>query len=202
MSQAKLPVDNPFATRAVKPGALPYLFEAGDSAELLVERLKKSRWRGEILGPHGSGKSTLLATLLPELSAAGRRVLIARLKPGEHRVPREMLKQRPWTAETLLVIDGYEQLGWCRQRSLIRKCDRTGCGLLVTAHQPTGLPVLMKLTPKVETALQVVQALLKDLPESITDAQIRQAFHDQKGDLREMLFQLYDLYEAQRRQSS
>ena len=198
MSHARLPPDNPFATRAVKPGALTYLFAPNESAPQLIERLKADRWRGEILGPHGCGKSTLLATLLPELRSAGRRVLVARLQPGEHRVPRELLRGQPWTPETLLVIDGYEQLGWCRQRALIRRCDRAGCGLLVSAHQPTGLPVLVTLTPKLETALQVVQALLKDLPESITEEQIRQAFEQQGGNIREILFQLYDLYESQR----
>ncbi len=63
---------NPFATRHVRPGAIPYRFAPGSAAEGVVERLAAADWQGQIIGPHGSGKSTLLATLLPAIESAGR----------------------------------------------------------------------------------------------------------------------------------
>ena len=70
---SRLAERNPFATRFVRPGAIPYRFANG-----LVGRdrasLRQHDWRGEIVGPHGSGKSTLVQTLIPPLKEAGRDV--------------------------------------------------------------------------------------------------------------------------------
>ena len=60
---------NPFATRHVRPGAIPFHFPAETSAAQLVARLRELNWRGAIVGPHGSGKSTLLVALAPGSSA-------------------------------------------------------------------------------------------------------------------------------------
>lgn len=196
------PLENPFATRSVRPGALSYLFPPGVSARTLVEKLCDARWCGEIIGPHGAGKSTLLAELLPELEATGRRVIVGRMGVGEHRVPREIIAARPWNSQTQLVVDGYEQLGWCRQQILRRQCARANCGLLVTAHAPTGLPALITLTPTRETVELVVQALLAKSPGAITRSEIDQAFSRHGGNVREMLFELYDRYEVRRQQSA
>src|SRR5205809_770947 len=74
---------NPFATRFIRPGAIPFLFLDGNSAAAIVERLKANNWRGQIMGEHGSGKSTLVATLVPVLKAAGREVVAIKIAPGE-----------------------------------------------------------------------------------------------------------------------
>ena len=64
---------NPFCTRFVRPGAIPYRFDTqdgesdcGEAAEKLLEQLASRRF-GLIVGEHGSGKSTLLQTLIPKL---------------------------------------------------------------------------------------------------------------------------------------
>jgi len=54
---------NPFSTRFVQPGAIPYLFEAGSLAEVIGSFESQGRW-GQIVGPHGSGKTTLLRAIL------------------------------------------------------------------------------------------------------------------------------------------
>ena len=66
--------DNPFSTRYTRPGAIPFRFPPGTSADGLVEQLRRQQWRGAIVGPHGSGKSSLVAALVPPLrlpAAAG-----------------------------------------------------------------------------------------------------------------------------------
>jgi hypothetical protein len=200
-TRTHLPQENPFATRSVRPGALPYLFPPGEEISDLVEKLRAHDWCGEIIGPHGAGKSTLLAALIPELEAAGRRVVVGRLGVGEHRVPREILSARPWSSSTQIVVDGYEQLGWCRQQVLRRQCRSAGSGLLVTAHAVTGLPSLAKLAPTRETIEQVVAALLAKCPGAISTAEIEQAYARHGENVRELLFELYDRYEAYRRSS-
>ena len=82
--------DNPFATCWTKPGALPFQFSEGESADQLVSKLAAQNWRGAIIGPHGSGKSTLLESLKPALLAAGQQVLAVSLHDRERRLPRDV----------------------------------------------------------------------------------------------------------------
>jgi len=186
---------NPFATRFTRPGAIEYLFPDGESVESLVTRLREHAWQGEIVGPHGAGKSTLLATLIEPLTSAGRSVIQATLHQGENSLPPALDEWRSWTAATQVIVDGYEQLTWWSRRQLARRVRDQQAGLLVTSHAPTGLPTLTVVAPRVEAAQQVVKRLVPD-DEIITPADVDQTFRACNGNIREMLFQLYDLYQA------
>lgn len=72
------PPSNPFATRWVRPGAIPFRFARSESMETIVARLQNNRWRGAIIGPHGTGKSTLVQSLLPTLADAGKQPVFFR----------------------------------------------------------------------------------------------------------------------------
>jgi hypothetical protein len=209
---------NPFATRCIRPGAIEYLFDEGQSAESLVEALAASGWWGQIVGPHGSGKSTLLAALAPVLAAAGRRAVwrVARGSGAGDRewgvsgpVPRAVAPseahgavaaQAP-DAATQVIIDGYEQLSWWSRRQVAWLCRRCGAGLLVTAHRPLGLPTLLTTLPREQLAQRVVQRLLPAGDTTVSQADVAAAFAASGGNLRETLFALYDVYQL-RRQSS
>jgi hypothetical protein len=182
---------NPFSTRFVRPGALPFLFPAGVSAGALVQRLEHAGWWGQIVGPHGSGKSTLLETLLPELQAAGRTVHRFDLHRGGWRQT-----DAAWNERTQVVVDGYEQLGWLARHCLRWNCWRRNSGLLVTAHRRCGLPDLWAATTTVELAQNLVRSLLAARDrDTIHDQDVAQAFQACQGDLRETWFRLYDLCE-------
>lgn len=189
---------NPFATRYTRPGQTPYLFPPGQDVSCLIERLRGNRWWGQIVGPHGSGKSTLLAALMPALEAPGREVLLIALHDGQRRLPAEIDRQPRFAATAQLVIDGYEQLGRWQRLRIKRRCRLAGCGLLVTAHVSVGLPDLHQARADLDTANRIVQSLLGDDPTAIGPNEIERCFHDQRGNLREMLFALYDLYERRR----
>jgi hypothetical protein len=192
---------NPFATRRVRPGAIPYLFLAGEGSARVVERLRDSGWWGQIVGPHGSGKSTLLATLLPELRRFGKAPLLVALHDGQRRLPSEAsagLRALP-PGDGIAVIDGYEQLSRWGRFWLRRQCRRGGHGLLVTAHRPAGLPELLCTGVTLETAWRVLTHLLPDAKGLITAAGLDARLTVWAGNLREVLFELYDLYETQRR---
>jgi len=190
---------NPFSTRFVQPGAIPFrfpTFPSPDGLAALVLRLGETRGWGQIIGPHGSGKSTLLAALLPVLS--DWRVCHIKLNTTDRRLLPEVFD--PPKPGALLVIDGFEQLGFLSRWRVKRHCRKHGCGLLVTAHTSMGLPDLYRTAVTPRAAAEVVAELA---PESSTDfagfldgfdipARLR-AHH---GSLREVLFELYDRWEA------
>ncbi|HEX4148756.1 MAG TPA: hypothetical protein VHY20_07205, partial [Pirellulales bacterium] len=136
-------LSNPFATRYVRPGAIAYRWPPGESAAALVDRLAACGWWGEIAGPHGSGKSTLLAALVQPLQTAGRRVLMFTLEEGMRRLPAGRKRLAAASRETLVIVDGYEQLSAWARWALKFACRRRRCGLLVSTHRPSGLPLLL-----------------------------------------------------------
>jgi hypothetical protein len=200
MSSGELP-HNPFAAQYIRPGALPFLFPEGESAVAFVQRLEVSNWRGEILGPHGTGKSTLLASLRQPLIDAGRLLVWYELKQGDHALEAPVAAKstaspaEKWQPETLVVVDGAEQLSWTQRQWLIAQCNWTKAGLLWTTHQPLGLPLLWETKPDIALAEQVVCQLMPPGDSRISDEDVREAFTAAKENLRETLFRLFDKYQ-------
>ena len=187
---------NPFSTRHMRPGAIPYLFPTGDTAAAIVRRLEANSWRGEIIGPHGSGKSTLLCDLLPAIEAAGRRPILVALHDGERSLAAHRDALSAVTANSLLVIDGYEQLSRYSRWRVRRFCKSRGCGLLVTATHRSVYRRVVTTTVDLDTVLAVIRALA-DTP-TIDLATIERSWHAHCGNVREVLFDLYDLHELHR----
>ncbi|MFM8253157.1 MAG: hypothetical protein ACKOBW_16315 [Planctomycetota bacterium] len=187
---------NPFATRWTRPGALDYIYPAGETPLSLITRLVSSGGRGQIMGPHGTGKTSLLRSLRPHLEAAGYQL--------EWHDPQTVIKAGRRTSNTLVVIDGYEQLGrWSRLR-LWCSCWWHGCGLLVTTHEDLGLPVLVETSPSLDLAQQLAERLLADRllggrRELLGDEEWDGLWREKRGNLREVWFALYDRYESRRR---
>lgn len=190
---------NPFSTRFIRPGAIPFLFRSGEPAEQLVARLAEHRWRGQIVGPHGSGKSTLLAKLEEPLRVAGRRIWKLMLQDGERRMPHGWAREANLQEANQIVIDGYEQLSRLQRFATKLTCRRSGWGLLVTAHQSVGLPTIYQTAADVDLAQRVVDALLTGEADKLPAEQIAVAYEQAGGNLRESLFLLYDVWEARHR---
>jgi hypothetical protein len=196
------PAGNPFATCRVRPGAVPFFFRDGDSAPRLVERLRAAGWWGQIAGPHGTGKSTLLAALRPHLREAGREPLWVVRHQRERTLPEAIRSDLRRAARegrrVVLVIDGYEQLGWWPAWRVRRLCRRGGHGLLVTCHAGAGFPELYRTGVDREAALRVVAHLTAGRRRTVTDTEVEARLAARAGDLREALFDLYDLHERRR----
>ena len=191
--------ENPFSTSRVRPGALGFHLRPGETVEKLVERLRQCHWRGKIVGPHGSGKSTLLAALRPALEQSGRKLILVSCQGGQRPAPAAFYRRVERAGATaLVVIDGYEQLGRWDGLRLNWFCHRRQAGLLVTTHAWVGLPTLYVTKPDFPLACRLVAQLLGPQQALIAGEEIRQAFHNHAGDLREMFMELYDLYEQRR----
>ena len=189
---------NPFSTRFTRPGAVAYRFPAGLSAATLVQRLSHSGWQGQILGPHGSGKSALVAALIPAIKQAGRQTVLIELHDQQRRLPDDWLQRTDPSRPTVVIVDGCEQLASWNRAGLKRSCRRRGLGLLVTTHRPLGLPDLYCTSVDLALAQEIVRSLLGDQQSLVAPDEVKQCFERHQGNLREALFDLYDLYEERR----
>lgn len=202
MSQILSMRRNPFATRRTRPGMIPYLFNDQLTAAKLVLRLKQHRWMGQIVGPHGSGKTTLLESLLSICTTELDQVRRITLRKGQRKLPLASRALKDFRPGTLLVIDGYEQLGRLSRLWLKWQVRRRQLGLLVTTHTPVSLPLLYRTPSTPQLTHAVVRQLAEAEESGITDADIRSAHDRHSGNLREVLFELYDLFQDRQRDRS
>ena len=79
-----------------------------------------------------------------------------------------------------------------------RLCRRRGWGLLVTAHATVGLPQLYQTTPTPDLAEMIVGRLMTDRTPPFAAVEVTECFRAAPWNLRETLFDLYDLYERRR----
>lgn len=192
------PSENPFSSRFVRPGAVPFLFPPGESVAAIVARFAAADRRGAIVGPHGSGKSTLVEALLPQLRNEQGEVRVFGLHDGQRTLPSGF--DAGLQSGDVLVIDGYEQLGWLGRAALRRVVRRRRCGLLVTAHRPVGgMSTLFHACPTPAATVVLVERLTAASPGgAVTAADVVRLFAERGGNVREVLFGLYDLYESNR----
>lgn len=189
------PPPNPFSSRFIRPGAMPYLYPHGESAAGVRRRFEESGRRGAILGPHGSGKSALLRDLLTVWRGDAGEVRLIELRDGQRGLPAAWPNGLTTSPRVLIAIDGYEQLGRLARWRLRSACWRRGWGLLVTAHDPVGLPTLAQTSSDLKLVRRIVARLLQSSPAAtLVPAEALAACYQRHApNVREMLFELYDL---------
>jgi len=195
---AHLAQRNPFATRSVRPGVLKFRFFDEHSLEGLFDRLQQLHWTGEIVGRHGSGKSALAHSFIPMFTQAGRDVKLYTMHPNESRLPVSGTDLQTWSKNTQVIIDGYEQLGGWTRTLVSRVCRKEGCGLLITTHEPTGLPTLYRTESRLESIQQLVREMQTNGHRRVSDSDVAYSFERQGGNVREVFFELYDVFERRR----
>jgi energy-coupling factor transporter ATP-binding protein EcfA2 len=196
------PVGNPFCTRHVRPGRLPFLDTDGRPIELarLVSKVAAGGASAALVGPHGSGKTTLLGHLADALEARGERVVRTRVGRAGDAV---MLLVAVVGARggDIICIDSWERLGAAWAFVVRRWASAKGVRLLVTAHRTGPLSTLWECT----ATPAVLGAIVARLPCGgagswpIHEADVDEAFRAAAGDIREALFLLYDTFEVRTR---
>jgi energy-coupling factor transporter ATP-binding protein EcfA2 len=171
---------NPFATCWTRPGALPW---CGD-VDAIIERLSRSDWRGQVVGPHGSGKTTLLRALVEPLCQAGKRPVLS-----------DSLDAADIHGDVLLV-EAFERLSRYEQWRRITALRRAGVGFVVTTHQTmrswfTPVRVVAETKPTEAVVVELFERLTKSRPTTVTIADALASFASRAGDLRETWFDLY-----------
>ena len=180
--------ENPFRTDRVL--RLRYRLPGGLAS--LAARFEAMGRRAALVGPQGAGKTTLLEDLAPVLRVRGHAVRWIDLDAEPAFL--DAASYRPFieTLEpgTVLLMDSAEKLGFRRWRAFER-ASRTAGGLLITAHGPGLLPALVEC--------RTTPALLGDLVRELVGAEAEQLplarlYQRHRGNLREALRALYDLY--------
>lgn len=190
--------ENPFATTHV----LKVRYRLRDESWAgLLDRLERMRFRAAIVGPEGRGKTTLLEDLQPMLEARGYKIIWLRLTRDEPLPSRSELNQLAATAgpDHILLIDGAEQLGWWTWRWLRRRTRHAG-GLLVTSHRPGLLPTLISCSTDEDLLADIVATLLHT-PADQLRSEASALFRKHRGNLREALREMYDVWAAGRSDS-
>lgn len=178
---------NPFSTRFVRPGEIPFVFPAGYSLEAIVTSMQQPAAQAAIVGPHGSGKSTLLETLSQQWAKLGINEQRVRLTASRKR---EALPLAGLDADSLLVIDGFEQLSYWKQRWVRWRCQHKSARLLVTTHGDCGLPVILRTQPDWSLAFELSSMLLA-CDATPYEADLRAVWNEDPGDIRAYFFRLY-----------
>ena len=117
------------------------------------------------------------------------------LHDGERRLPVDLRRVGQSGERLTLIVDGYEQLGSLTRLQLKWRCRRFGWGLIVTAHRTVGLPELYNTAVSLEQAKHVVAELMKGHRFEVPEKDLEQRYAACAGNLREMLFDLYDIFE-------
>ena len=184
--------ENPFASERIIH-AIRYTHADGDVGTV-VERLAALRYRAAIVGPHGAGKTTLLEDLACELERRGYRTTLMRLGTDDRRLPATWPASAACLgAQDIVCLDGAEQLSygawlWFRWRA------RRAGGLIVTSHARGRLPLLVECS----TSADLLERIVRRLSPAPVDGAPACAdlFHRHRGNIREALRELYDVYAA------
>lgn len=185
------PRDNPFSAQRID--RLPWRPAAGQpGVDALLERLAKLGGSAAVVGPKGRGKSTLLAAVARLLEDRG--LSVRRLRASPHDIP-ERSALRSFLAAVgeadALLLDGYDHLGvWWRHR--VRRAGRRAAVLLVAAHRPGPLPVLLEARSTPELLAELVDELLEGRPPPVPQPPADELFRRHDGNLRLALRELYD----------
>ena len=209
---------NPFSTRKTTPGKIPYFFEGeGFSCHEydppifldFYRAFRKFDDQSQIIGGHGTGKTTFLTAFIQFLQKQNHIVNHFTLHDKQRFLPNEFwerhislvaqFKTGAIENPPISVIDGYEQLSLMQKIRLRLACRKGRCGLLMTTHTPAWrLPVLLRTEPSYQTLQNIIGYLFRDQPDIVPpeDALCRLLFERHQGNIRNVLFDLYDHYEV------
>ncbi len=159
----------------------------------------------------------------PDFSSSKKytgQILRINLHDGQRKLPAHFWRTIRLHENTLILIDGFEQLSWFTCRQLKQAVQPQETGLLITTHTPIKwLPILYQTTVDPVRTLQLIHThlirltetsgafladsepvLQTDLLEFFNSKRIQQSLQTHDENVREVLFEMYDLFERWKRQ--
>jgi DNA replication protein DnaC len=191
-----------------KDGDLQQLYQG---LSYLYSKFSEFEYRSQIIGQHGSGKTTLLVSFMSFLENCNHKIISVILHDNEQKLPKsfweDYKKTKKWLKTQneinqkktpIVVIDGSEQLLASQRRKILQLCTTDRLGILVTTHKPIKqIPVLFQTKTSPEILEMVVNYLLKKNGQTLPfdQSQYFTLLEQHHGNIRDILFSLYDLYE-------
>jgi predicted AAA+ superfamily ATPase len=134
------------------------------------------------VGPKGSGKTTLMLELARGVQANGWEPVYVRLNESDRKLSLRTLE--PLDAQTMVFLDGAEQLSGWRWRCFLRHVRPAG-RVLISVHSRGRLPVVFQTSTGAELLQRLYQQLTHDRLEieqcadllARFDGNIRAVFH-------------------------
>ena len=224
---SKTPIPNPFSTVYLTPGAQTYALPAHLSWHGLFRKYCLLGQRVSIEGEHGVGKTTLLATLIEHWQGflpSNSKVLVyrvgqngglsvmqrsPRIAPGGKHLTL-LVSKRPTsfsnllqaiTQDSVILIDGYDTWSWWERKRILRRTVRCRAGLIVTSHNRSKLPPLLRVSPEFQDFVELVNRWQPKVGH-IEQAFLQAVWNRHRGNLRECLFELYHWWETRKHTSS
>jgi len=183
--------DNPFSVERIEKIRYRPL---GTSFEELAERLETMNYRAAIIGPEGSGKTTLLEDLQRRLEAAGIRTKNVFVN-DTNRLTRSRRRQliSELGGDEIVLLDGAGAIARLAWLGLKRGILKKAAGLVITAHRPGLLPVLIECSTTPALFRELTTDLLRR-GEKVNAGFLDEIYHRHKGNIRTALRELYDTY--------
>ena len=185
---------NPFST--CWTSNLSYV-EFCHSVDEVLSRWKNLGHWGAVVGSHGTGKSTLLRALNDRLHALGAEPEWITLRPNlEGSFSVSDARNR------ILLLEGLERLSFFKQLTLIGQLKRQQCRVLATLHSdsitwPWRLQTVLNTEVSTKLAKHLFNELVSNGSEKlVTWSDALKCWQHGNGDLRELWFDLYELYES------
>ena len=162
----------------------------------LLARCEKLRYRAALVGPHGSGKTTLLEDLEPRLRELGFGTRLIRLD-AEHPAFDPGFADAlaaGHTTRDIVLFDGAEQMNPFEWRWFHWRMRHTG-GLIITTHQAGRLLTLWECRTSPALLAGIAGDLL-EVERATLHCQAEMLFQKHRGNLRDALWEWYDLVDA------
>lgn len=179
--------NNPFSVSKIHN--LPYHF-SGSNLNTILRNWSSQNYRGIIKGKHGVGKSTLLKELVSFLESRDEAINYIFLNNNLKFNVKDLLNIFKLDKKFIVVIDGWEQIGFFFKILLFLKFKRLK-GFIGTSHQNGIFPVIFDATTDFKTFSALVAKLTGASYEKVLP-DLRLLYDKHNGNIRDCLFELYD----------
>ena len=198
---------NPFETRYIRPSSIEFVPNGCDPITL-SQQISQTKGPFQIVGPHGSGKTTLtfeIAKHLLDLGIGARWITLR--KQGRFRLPSVLHPTTPASAGSadtksqVIFVDGIETLT-ILNRAIMLKSNSPANKIVVTTHRALyGVKQLFKTESTLAHFKMICEKLIGHIDDS-WESKIKAAFQNHGANIREALFELYDVFESQQQRST